>query len=70
MEKNEDLRRNAKTALAAVADWPEGFLKITEQMAGKLDLLDEVVFTPSHPIALRRSGCQIAGGAIAIIGES
>jgi len=42
MEKNEDLRRNAKIALSTVADLPEGFLKITEQMAGKMDYLDEV----------------------------
>ena len=42
LEKNEDLRRNAKIALCAVSDLPEGFLKITEQMAGKLDLLDEL----------------------------
>lgn len=44
LEKNEDLRKNAKIALSAIADLPEGFLKITEQMAGKLDLLDEVNF--------------------------
>ncbi len=44
LEKNEDLRRNAKIALAAVADWPTGFLKIVEQMAGKVDLLDEVLY--------------------------
>ena len=42
MEKNEDLRRNAKIALATVADLPEGFLKITEQMAGKVDLMDDL----------------------------
>ena len=42
LEKNEDLRKNSKIALGAVADWPEGFLKITEQMAGKVDLMDEV----------------------------
>ena len=42
-EKNEDLRRNAKIALNVVSDWPEGFHKITEQMAGKVDLLDEVI---------------------------
>lgn len=41
-EKNEDLRRNAKIALNVVADWPEGFHKIAEQMAGKVDLLDEL----------------------------
>jgi len=44
MEKNEDLRRNAKIALCNISDLPEGFLKITEQMAGKVDLLDEVFF--------------------------
>ena len=43
MEKNEDLRKNAKIALSAVADLPAGFHKITEQMAGKVDLLDEVI---------------------------
>jgi len=42
LEKNEDLRRNAKIALSAVSDLPQGFLKITEQMAGKMDLLDEL----------------------------
>ena len=54
LEKNEDLRRNAKLALNAVADWPEGFLKITEQMAGKLDLLDEVPCPHSSSTMARR----------------
>lgn len=68
-EKNEDLRRNAKIALCVVADWPEGFHKITEQMAGKVDLLDEVIvvltlalWSKSNESFGRVASCRIGTG--------
>eukprot|EP00357_Protocruzia_adherens_P006027 CAMPEP_0114974080 /NCGR_PEP_ID=MMETSP0216-20121206/1323_1 /TAXON_ID=223996 /ORGANISM="Protocruzia adherens, Strain Boccale" /LENGTH=500 /DNA_ID=CAMNT_0002334667 /DNA_START=20 /DNA_END=1522 /DNA_ORIENTATION=+ len=41
-ETNEDIRTNAKQALVNLAELPESFLKITEQMADRVDLLDEI----------------------------
>ena len=44
LEKNPALRNNIIISLSNIAEFPEGFLKITEEMADQIDLLDEVRF--------------------------
>jgi hypothetical protein len=41
-ENREDLRKNIKVALINIAELPEGFYKITNELSDKLELLDEV----------------------------
>jgi hypothetical protein len=41
-KQNEDLRKNLKVALINISELPLGFLKITHELSGKMDLLDEV----------------------------
>ena len=43
-EKNEDLRTNIKIGLVNISELPEGFLKITRNMADQIDHLDEVEY--------------------------
>lgn len=46
-----DLRKNLKVALINVAELPEGFLKISHELADKVDILDEI-FGPRSVKAL------------------
>jgi hypothetical protein len=44
LNQNEfpDLRKNLKVALINVAEFPEGFLKITHELSGYIEILDEI----------------------------
>lgn len=40
--KIQDIKKNLKVTLINIAEFPEGFLKISHELSDKMDLLDEV----------------------------
>ena len=41
-QQKDDLRKNLKVAFTNISELPEGFLKITNELSEKVELLDEV----------------------------